>query len=94
MDPKVIPPLQVVPRYPEEEVKERVFISMTPVVDITFLDEKFVIDCLEDALLDIHESYVEWDTSWRGSFSSKALTDYLISKKVPANVKILLKLSD
>ena len=93
MDPKSIPPLELLARTEEEvEEVERVFLSMTPVVDVTFLKEDFVCDCLSDGDAYDDEQYIEWNTSWKYSDAGKALSNYLIVNKVPVDTAILLKM--
>jgi len=69
---------------------------MTVVIDCSFFEESFINECLFqcgliDPIGDV-EQYIEWNTGYNFSSHAKALSDALLTKGIPKDIPILLKM--
>jgi hypothetical protein len=78
----------------EQRSESKPFLRLTVVVDADFLDKALVMRCLESCYVPengIDQEYIEWNTSWTYSDSAKELTDHLVSRKIPKDKPLLIK---
>jgi hypothetical protein len=73
-------------------LKKEPYLSWMPILNIAHLDEEYVFDLLKAMGYDTKEQFISWDTSWDDFPMMKLLNEYLLENKIPAGVKILLKL--